>query len=219
MDSGCTIHYNVWYIWLFFSKVENGRRSELIKSRYCQNFGLITQWLWSGSEWPGREVGLDQKLRAEASQWLKNSRCAKWLQAEEAPFPLLSGASPSLISQVQPAALPVDALPVVAAVENNKHIQTKIKVQIKRQTYNEKAANLEEWENKRKRTEIQRKCKQYQAPNHTWYTCRTKINSSLSFVPIQTSILAKQPYRSRIFNFCKLMCTIALGVIWFFSSK
>ena len=150
---------------------------------------------------------------AEASQWLKNSRCAKWLQAEEAPFPLLSGASPSLISQVQPAALPVDALPVLAAVENNKHIQTKIKVQIKRQTYNEKAANLEEWENKRKRTEIQRKCKQYQAPNHTWYTCRTKINSSLSFVPIQTSILAKQPYRSRIFNFCKLMCTIALGVI------
>ena len=50
---------------------------------------------------------------------------------------------------MQPAALPVDALPVdalpvVAAVENNKHIQTKIKVQIKRQTYNEKAANLEE---------------------------------------------------------------------------
>ena len=217
MDSGCTIHYNVWYIWLFFSTVENGLRSELIKSRYCQNFGPHSDYDQEVSDQAGKLDWI--KNWAEASQWLKNSRCAKWLQAEEAPFPLLSGASPSLISQVQPAALPVDALPVVAAVENNKHIQTKIKVQIKRQTYNEKAANLEEWENKRKRTEIQRKCKQYQAPNHTWYTCRTKIKSSLSFVPIQTSILAKQPYRSRIFNFCKLMCTIALGVIWFFSSK
>ena len=25
----------------------------------------------------GKEVGFDQKLRVEASQWLKNSRCAK----------------------------------------------------------------------------------------------------------------------------------------------
>ena len=99
----------------------------------------------------GKEVGFDQKLRAEASQWLKNSRCAKWLQAEEAPFPLLSSASPSLISQVQPAALPVDA------IENNKHIQKKTKVQIKRQIYKEKKYVYRRMKNIRKGAEIQRK--------------------------------------------------------------
>ena len=132
---------------VLFSKVKNGLRNQQKSVGIGQNSGLVTQWIWSGSEWPGIRQG-----RAEASQWLKNSRCAKWLQAEEAPFPLLSGASPSLISLVeQPAARPV------VTIENNKNIQKRTKVQIKRHIYKEKNMYTEEWKHIRKRADIQRR--------------------------------------------------------------
>ena len=46
---------------LFFSKVENGLRSELIKSRYCQNFGPHSDY--------------DQEVSDQAGKldWIKNS--------------------------------------------------------------------------------------------------------------------------------------------------